>query len=110
MESKINEVGKVAGAIKSIASVISGIVLAVSSAAFAYSKIFENERNLELFKLDAEKRYLLLIDRSDKRYKRMVDYVEGLKSMDQQDEGRIIELEKSHSEMKGYIKGIRENK
>ena len=110
MENSIQKAGNFANAIKSIASIIAGIVLTVSSAAFAYSKIYENERNLKLLKQEDAEAFELLRERSDKRYKRIVDYVKNLKTMHKEDELRIIELEKQSSELKGYIKGLKEKK
>lgn len=110
MENSLNKAANFATAIKSIASVIVGLIIAISSASYAYSKIFENERNIRLLKSEDAESFELLRERSDKRYKRIVDYVKDLKSMHKNDEDRIIELEKQSSELKGYIRGLKEKK
>lgn len=110
MENSILKAGSFASALKSIAAVIIFLIGAVSSASYAYSKIFENERNIRALKHEDIEAFRLLRERSDKRHKRIVDFIKGLKEMHQEDEHRIIELEKQSSELKGYIKGLKERK
>ena len=106
----LSKAGGIASALKSIFSVIAVVVVAITSCSYAYSKIFENERNIGLLKHDDAESFKLLRERSDKRHKRIVEYVNNLKSMHKSDEQRIIELEKSLSELKGYLKAYREIK
>ena len=88
--------------------IIGGAFAIIGSATFAYLKIYENERNIELLRLEDERRITLLIQRSDKRYKRSKDLVDELKVFHRMDEDRIIELEKDNYFLKGYIKGRKE--
>jgi len=106
----LTKAGGVASALKSIFSVIAVVVVAITSCSYAYSKIYENERNIGLLKQDDAESFKLLRERSDKRHKRIVDYVNNLKSMHKDDEHRIIELEKSLSELKGYLKAYKDLK
>ena len=66
----LSKAGGIASALKSIFSVIAVVVVAITSCSYAYSKIFENERNIGLLKHDDAESFKLLRERSDKRHKR----------------------------------------
>jgi hypothetical protein len=109
-ESSIKKAKGLADAIKSIAGIAISLGLIISTGSYAYSKIFETERNLKLETETRKKEITLAEERGAKRYERMLDYIKALEKLRKENEDRIVELEKEYSEIKGYIKGVKEKR
>lgn len=105
MSNVIDEGNKLGSFLNSWTKIISVIIISVSSCACAYYKIFDNERDIALERLDRIKMEQVIEERSDKRYARAMETAKELKDYIKYQEGRLLEMEKKQAFTEGYIKG-----
>jgi len=99
----IDQANKLGDLLNSWTKIIVTLGIAVSSCAYAYWMIFENEKNIEIERENRKKEIILLEERSDKRYSRAMEIATKLENWGMKLEERIRVLERENSYMKGKL-------
>ena len=105
IDNNIDQANRIGTLFNSWGKIASWVVGAVLSCAWAYYQIYENRDDIIIERKERMAQEQLIEERSDKRYGRAMETAKELKDYIKYQEARLLEMEKKHAFMEGYIKG-----
>lgn len=105
IDQNIDQANKLGNLLNSWTKIFIGLGVAVISCAMAYYEIYENKDDIIKEREERISNEIISEERSDKRYARAMETAKELKDYIKYQEGRLLEMEKKHAQLEGYIKG-----